>query len=361
MSIKIAMLPGDGVGREVAAEAQKVMRAAAKLRALELEFCEAAAGGEAIDKYGEPLPQATIEVCLASDAVFLGAVGGAQWDALPLALRPESALLQLRKLLNCYANLRPIMLQPCLADRVPLKRELVAQGIDMLIIRELAHGLYYGERGRRTNAVGEMEAYDTAIYSTNAVEKVARLAFEIAGQRRQKLTLLDKSNILETSRLWREVVGGLESEYPNVQTSYQLIDSGAMLLMLRPGIYDVMLTNNEFGDIISDEASVLAGSIGMIPSASIGDRHPYFYEPIHGSAPDIAGQQIANPIGAILSAAMLFRYSLHDEIAAQAIERAVKSVIEEGYRTKDLVTPHEAWIGTAEMGDRIAAALALAG
>jgi 3-isopropylmalate dehydrogenase len=262
--------------------------------------------------------------------------------------------MTIRKTFGCFANLRPIWLPPCLADRTPLKPELVSGGIDIMIIREFIFGLYYGERGRRKLANGEIEAFDTSVYTEKAVHQVAKLAFDIAARRRKKLTSMDKSNILETSRMWREIVTRMGKDYPQVELRHQLIDSGAMLLMAKPAQFDVIVVNNEFGDIISDEASVLAGSLGMIPSAALGDHPPYFFEPIHGSAPDIAGQGIANPIATILTAAMILEYSFDLPEAAAGVRRAVEKVLNDGYRTRDITAPGQKYISTTEMGDRIA-------
>jgi len=352
----IAVLPGDGVGPEVTREALKVLDAVAARTGLQFECIQGLVGGAAIDCCGEGLPEETLRICEDSDAIFLGAVGGPRWDDLPLEQRPESALLAIRRMSGCYANLRPIRLHPSLADRVPLKNNLVSQGVDIIIVRELMHGLYYGPRGRRPAQEGGEEAFDTAVYPVAAVEQVARLGFEIASRRRKHLVSMDKSNILETSRLWREVVARVASEYRDVTVRHQLIDSGAMLLMLQPSEFDVILVNNEFGDIISDEVSVLAGSLGMIPSASMGPRAPFFYEPTHGSAPDIAGRGIANPIGAILTAAMMLRYSFALENEARMIEAAVDATLAAGHRTPDIAGPSDTAISTSEMGSLIACA-----
>ncbi len=356
-AMRVAVLAGDGIGAEVTREALKALDAVGARSSLRFDYVERLVGGAAVDESGDPLPASTLEVCRDSDAILLGAVGGPIWDHLPLDRRPESALLRLRSALNCYANLRPIRLDPSLADRAPIKTQLIERGVDIMIVRELAHGLYYGHRGRRRTPDGDVEAFDTAVYSTADVEQVARLAFSLACARRRQVCSLDKSNILETSRLWREVITQVARDYPEVVLRHQLIDSGAMLLLLQPGDFDVVVTNNEFGDIISDEASVLAGSLGMIPSASIGPDPPFLYEPIHGSAPDIAGKGVANPIGAILTVAMMLRHSFSLEAEAQAIELAVARTLAAGHRTADLARPGESSVSTAQMGDLIVAAL----
>jgi len=353
----LAVLPGDGIGQEVIPEALRVLEAIGQKTSVRFEHRRGLVGGAAIDQYGRPITAEVMAMCAECDAILLGAVGGPRWDDLPLDRRPESALLALRKAFDCYANLRPIWLDPCLVHSIPLREDVVGRGVDILIVRELAHGLYYGPRGRRTSGDGRLEAFDTAVYSEEAVERVARLAFSIAQKRRKHLVSMDKSNILETSKLWREVVTRVSQAYPEVTVRHQLVDSGAMLFVLRPSDLDVVLVNNEFGDILSDEAAVLAGSLGMIPSAAIGPRHPYFYEPIHGSAPDIAGQAIANPIGAILTAAMMLRYSFSLEGEARMVEAAVRDALRAGCRTRDIAGEGEPTVSTERMGDAVVEAL----
>lgn len=344
MKLKITLLPGDGIGPEVTAEAVKVLQAVAHTYSHEFAFDEQPMGGAALKLTGQPLPQVTLDACLASDAVFLGAVGAPEFDANPPELRPEAGLLALRQALGAFANLRPAMCYEALADCSPLRPERVA-GADLLIVRELLGGLYFGQpRG----FVTENEAYNTMRYTVAEVERVARIAFRAAQGRRKLLTSVDKANVLETSRLWRKTVERVASDYPDVTLEHLYVDACAMHLITNPKRFDVVLTENLFGDILSDEASVLSGSLGMLGSASIGGTVD-LYEPVHGSAPDIAGQGIANPLGAIASAAMLLRYSAKLEDEAQAVENAVLQVLAEGYRTRDLpaVRTHA---GTAEMG-----------
>ena len=355
--LKVAVLAGDGIGQEVIPETLKVLEAATRGRGVRFEWRECLVGGASIDAHGLPLTDEVLETCRRSDAILLGAAGGPKWDDQPLALRPEKAVLSIRKTFGLFANLRPIWLPECLRHRTPLRPDLLEGGVDMLIVRELNFGLYFGERGRRPGPEGDIEAYDTCVYSEKAVEQVARVAFDAAGRRRKRLMSLDKSNVLETSRLWREVVIRVGADYPDIELRHQLIDSATMVVVQRPTELDVILANNEFGDIISDEASVLGGSLGMIPSAAIGPRPPFFYEPISGSAPDIAGQGIANPIGAILSGALMLRYSFEMEEAAAAVEQAVRRALEAGHRTRDIADRNEKSIGTQEMTRRIIEAL----
>ncbi len=358
MKAKIAVLAGDGVGPEVVAQAQKVLLAAAKCFGHEIEFNEGLIGGIAIDETGTALPDWTIELCRNSDAVLLGAVGGPKWDDPNAAVRPEQGLLKIRKELGLFANLRPVKVHPALADSGPLRKELVA-GIDLLVIRELTGGIYFGEQGRREHTSGE-EAYNTMIYSTEEVERVVRIAGKAAMGRRKRVASVDKANVLEVSRLWRTCAERvLKDEFPEVEQENVLVDAAAMHLIQRPARFDVIVTGNLFGDIITDEASVLAGSMGMLPSASLGDGGPGLYEPIHGSAPDIAGKGIANPIGMILSAAMMCRESLGWSDVAEAIEQAVDDVISAGVRTVDLAMEGAGSVGTGEMGSRIASAIRL--
>ena len=341
----IVLLPGDGVGPEVTRAARLVLEAVARRFGHDFAFAEHPIGGAAIDASGEPLPDATLKACLAADAVFLGAVGGPKWDGG--LKRPEQGLLAIRKSMGLFANLRPAKIDEPLIDRSPLKADAV-RGVDILIVRELTGGVYFGERTRT-----DTTASDLCTYSVEEIERVARIAFEAARGRRGKLTSVDKANVLETSRLWRETVVRLHGDYPGVTLEHQLVDSMAMKLITSPSSFDVVLTENMFGDILSDEASVLAGSIGLLGSASLGASGPGLFEPIHGSAPDIAGQDKANPIGAIRSAAMLLRYGLKLEAEAEAVEAAVGAAIAAGELTGDLGGA----LGTQAMAERIAARL----
>ncbi|MDK2821723.1 MAG: 3-isopropylmalate dehydrogenase, partial [Clostridia bacterium] len=317
---KIAVLPGDGIGPEIVPEAIKVLKEIGRQKGVEFEFTEALIGGAAIDAKGHALPDETLELCRQSDAVFLGAVGGPKWDTLPPAERPETAaLLPLRKELGLYANLRPAYLYKPLVESSPLKKEIV-EGTDLLIVRELTGGLYFGKKGREKTDTGEV-AYDTMSYSTEEIERIVRLAFKIAARRNRHLTSVDKANVLTSSQLWRDTVERIKGEYPEVKVDHMYIDNCSMQLVRKPTQFDVIVTENTFGDIISDQASVLTGSIGMLPSASIGGKVA-LYEPIHGSAPDIAGQKKANPLATILSAAMMLRYSFNMDQEASAIEAA---------------------------------------
>ena len=324
----LVLLPGDGVGPEVTRAARLVLEAVARRYGHDIAFAEHPIGGAAIDATGEPLPDATLEACLAADAVFLGAVGGPKWDLAPK--RPEQGLLAIRKAMGLFANLRPAKIDEPLIARSPLKAEAV-RGVDILIVRELTGGVYFGQRTRT-----ETTASDLCTYSVEEIERVARIAFEAAQGRRAKLTSVDKANVLETSRLWRETVARLHRDYPEVMLEHQLVDSMAMKLITAPASFDVVLTENMFGDILSDEASVLAGSIGLLGSASLGASGPALFEPIHGSAPDIAGQDKANPIGAIRSAAMLLRYGLKLPAEADAVEAAVAATVVAGELTGDV-------------------------
>lgn len=352
MKYRIALVPGDGIGPEVVGAAVSALEIVADRFGHEFEFTEYPAGGSAIDKYGIPLPQETIDGCLASDSVMLGAVGGPKWDSVPNALRPEKALLGLRKALGLYTNLRPAAIQPALADACVLRPDIAAKGFDLMIVRELTGGIYFGERGR--NEAGDA-AYDTEAYSITEVERVARRAFETARKRKGHLTSVDKANVLETSRLWRETVHRLgETEYPDVRLDDMYVDNAAMQIIRDPSFFDVIVTSNMFGDILSDEASQVTGSIGLLASASLGETSRGMYEPIHGSAPDIAGRDIANPIATILSAAMMLRYSFDLAEEADYIEKAVRDVLAEGWRTADIKSPDdETWLKGSEMKNRI--------
>ena len=357
MEATIALLPGDGVGLEVIAEATKVLVAAADRSGGRLRFHEALIGGDAIDRTGTPLPDETLEVCRNADAVMLGAVGGPKWDDPNASVRPEQGLLGLRKALTLFANLRPVRVHPALASSGPVRAELVS-GLDLLVVRELTGGIYFGERGRRSDPTGEA-AFDTLIYTTGEIERIIRRGAEAARARQGRLTSVDKANVLESSRLWRSTANRVvREEFPDVRIEHVLVDAAAMYLIQQPKRFDVMVTGNMFGDILTDEASVLAGSMGLLPSASLGQGRLGLYEPIHGSAPDIAGRGIANPIGMILSAAMLCRYSLDWPAGAECIESAVDRVIADGARTVDIAAKGHESIGTADMGDRIAEAVA---
>lgn len=351
---RIALLPGDGVGPEVVREAVKALQCVSSRFDIPLEFEEGLVGGASIDLLGTPLPPETWSLCQASDAILFGAVGGPKWDSLPVDRRPERGLLNLRKELQLYANLRPVKVFPSLIDASPLKRDIV-EGVDLLVLRELTGGLYFGEPkgiGPAPDGRGE-RGVDTLIYTTPEIERIARIGFQIAAQRRKRLTSVDKVNVLASSQLWRRVVTEVAKEFSGIELDHMLVDNCAMQLIRDPRRFDVVLTENTFGDILSDEAAMLAGSIGMLPSASLGNG-PGLYEPIHGSAPDIAGQDTVNPLATILSAAMLLRHSLHHESAAAAIEAAVSRVLEAGYRTPDIRQPGPTvLVGTAHMGDLV--------
>ena len=355
MTYRIALVPGDGIGPEIVAGAVQVLTAVGDKFGHTFQFETVLAGGCAIDAYGEPLPPATLQTCLQSDSVLLGAVGGPKWDTLPGHLRPERALLGIRKELNLFANLRPARLQKELAAASPLRADIAAKGVDLLIVRELTGGMYFGPRGRGQGEMGE-NAYDTEIYSRGEILRIGRVGFETAMKRGKKLCSIDKANVLESSRLWRETMHGLSGEYPEVQYSDMLVDNAAMQLIQNPSQFDVIVTSNLFGDILSDEASQLTGSIGLLASASLGDGTRGMYEPIHGSAPDIAGLGIANPIATILSAAMMLSLSFGLTDAAKAVEGAVERVLAGGARTKDIAAGG-AYITGAEMTKRIIAEL----
>ena len=349
---KIAVLPGDGIGVEIVPEAIKALKAIGQKFSHDFQFTEALIGGAAYDAVGNPLPESTLKTCQASDAVLLGAIGGPQWDNLPVHLRPEvGALLPLRKELGLYANLRPCLLFPSLIHASTLKEEVIS-GVDLIVIRELTGGLYFGEKSREKTADGGTKATDILSYSTFEIERIVRFAYEVARKRHHRLCSVDKANVLESSRLWRETVMEIAKDYPDVETSHMYVDNCSMQLIRNPKQFDVIVTENMFGDILTDEASMLSGSIGMLPSASIGGQVG-LYEPSHGSAPDIAGQKKANPLATILSAAMMLRYSFNLEEEAIAIEKAVYQVMEEGYRTPDLMEPGKIPIDTVEMGELI--------
>ncbi|MBB1117872.1 3-isopropylmalate dehydrogenase [Stenotrophomonas sp. W1S232] len=356
MSKKILVLPGDGIGPEIIAEAVKVLETAAEKFGIELVLEQDDLGGAAYDRYGTPLADETLERARAADAVLLGAVGGPQWDSIDPALRPERGLLKIRSQLGLFANLRPALLYPQLASASSLKPEVVA-GLDILIVRELTGGIYFGAPRGSEVRDGKRFAYDTLPYDENEIARIARTGFEMARVRNGKLCSVDKANVLASSQLWRAVVNEIAADYPDVEVSHMYVDNAAMQLVRAPKQFDVIVTDNMFGDILSDQASMLTGSIGMLPSASLDANNKGMYEPCHGSAPDIAGKGIANPLATILSAAMLLRYSLGRGDAADAIEAAVGRVLDAGLRTADIALPEEQVVGTAEMGDAVVGAL----
>ena len=336
MNYNIALVKGDGIGPEIVEGAVEVLKKVGEKYGHQFNFTEYLAGGCAYDKYGKPLPEETVEGCKKSDSVLLGAVGGPKWDNVPSDLRPEKALLGLRAALGLYTNLRPAKIYPALMGACTLRPDIVEKGFDLVIVRELTGGIYFGERGRREGSYGE-EAFDTEAYSVMEIERIARVAFETARKRRKNLISIDKANVLETSRLWRQTINRIAEEYPDVEVSHMYVDNAAMQLVREPSRVDVAVTSNMFGDILSDEASQITGSIGLLPSASLGDSKCGMYEPIHGSAPDIAGTGKANPMATILSAAMMLRYSFDLSEEADCIEKAVNAVLEEGFRTADIV------------------------
>lgn len=349
---KIAVVAGDGIGPEITAEAVKVLKKIGVKFGHSFIFDDVCAGGAAIDKYGEPLPEESLNKCKNSDAVLLGAVGGPKWDGAEGSKRPERALLGIREGLGLYVNLRPAIMHKALSSACPLKKEITGDSFDIMIVRELTGGIYFGERGYREGKYG-YEAYDVETYSEYEVERIARFAFEAAMKRNKKVTSVDKANVLESSRLWRKTVTKTAEEYPEVELTHMYVDNAAMQLVRNPRQFDVIVTSNMFGDILSDEASQITGSIGMLPSASIGKTTPGMYEPIHGSAPDIAGENIANPIATILSVCMMLRYSFDLGKEADAIEQAVAKVLDKGLRTPDIMSEGMALVGTKAMGDAI--------
>lgn len=363
MAYKIAVLAGDGIGPEIVKEARRVLEAAGKRFGFDLSFTDALVGGAAYDATGHPLPDDTLALCKASDAILFGAVGGPQYDTIqPPSLRPEAgALLPLRKHLGLFANLRPVKLFPALAGASSLRPELVSEGLDLLVVRELTGGIYFGTKSREDDG---RKALDTCVYTTEEIERILHVAFTAARARKKTVCSVDKANVLETSRLWRETATRVAKEYPDVETTDMLVDNCAMQLVRDPRQFDVIVTENMFGDILSDEASMLTGSLGMLPSASLGTRKSAdgkgtfgLYEPIHGSAPTIAGKGVANPLATILSAAMLLRHSLAQDEAARAIEAAVEAALNAGHRTADIATPAESPIGTTAMADQVLKAL----
>jgi 3-isopropylmalate dehydrogenase len=356
MSNKIAVLPGDGIGIEIVAQAVKVLEYLGT-RGLDIELVEAPVGGAGYDADGKPLPDATLALVRQADAILLGAVGGPQYEDLPRELRPERGLLGLRSELGLFANLRPAILYPQLADASSLKADVVA-GLDIMIVRELTGGIYFGEpRGIRVKDNGEREGFNTLVYSESEVDRIARVAFDIAMKRGKQLCSVDKANVLEVSELWRETMIAAAQDYPEVELSHMYVDNAAMQLVKWPKQFDVMVTKNMFGDILSDAAAMLTGSIGMLPSASLDQHSKGMYEPIHGSAPDIAGQGVANPLATILSVAMMLRYSLDQAALAEDIEQAVGRVLDKGLRTADIMAEGCRQVGTAEMGEAVLAEL----
>ncbi len=353
MEFNIALLRGDGIGPEIVDSAVAVLEKIGEKFGHKFSFTPYLIGGSAIDATGKPLPEETVKGCLESDSVLLGAVGGPKWDNLPGDCRPEKALLGIRAALELFTNLRPAKLYKALKDECPLRPDIAAGGFDLMMVRELTGGIYFGERGRREGKYGE-EAYDTECYSKMEIERIARVAFETARKRRKNVISIDKANVLESSRLWRATVHEIAKEYPDVDCTDMLVDNAAMQLVKNPGQFDVVVTSNMFGDILSDEASQITGSIGMLPSASLGSSKRGMYEPIHGSAPDIAGQNKANPIATILSAAMMLRYSFDLDKEADAIETAVDSFLEAGFRTADLIGSTDAKpLSTTEVTEKI--------
>lgn len=351
MNYTIAVIKGDGIGPEIVSEAMLVLEKIGQKFGHTFTFQEVLAGGCSIDANGIPLTDETVEICKKADSVLLGAVGGPKWDNIPSEKRPEKALLGLRAALGLFANIRPAMMYSALSDACPIKKEIIGDGFDIVVCRELTGDVYFGKHYRKQSECGWGEmGCDDMNYSTYEVERIARRAFEMARVRSKKVTSIDKANVLETSRVWRETVTRVAAEYPDVQLNHMYVDNAAMQLVHNPGQFDVILTGNLFGDILSDEASMITGSIGMLPSASIGETGRGMYEPIHGSAPDIAGQGIANPIATILSCAMMLRYSFGLSAEADAIEAAVEKALNDGYRTADIAAPGQKALSTSEMG-----------
>jgi 3-isopropylmalate dehydrogenase len=351
--IKIAVLPGDGIGPEVMRNAIKVLRAVSNKYNFEIQFNEYPMGGCAIDQFDNPYPLETEKACIEADSVLLGAVGGAKWDNVPASKRAESGLLRLRKSMNAFANLRPAHLYPQLIKASAIKEDVLGEDLDIMVVRELTGGAYFGDKGRKKNRESE-SAWDLMIYSTEEIERVAHVAFKAAKLRKNKLMLVDKANILESSRLWRETVTKIAEQYPQIKLDYMYVDNAAMQLIRNPRQFDVILTENLFGDILSDEASMLTGSLGMLPSASLGYGSKGIYEPIHGSAPDIAGQDKANPLGTILSGAMMLEYSFNMKKESEVILNSVSKVLDMGFRTSDIMESGMKLVGTEEMGDLVA-------
>lgn len=353
MEKKICLLAGDGIGPEILAQGAAALAVAGQKFGHDFDFDEALLGGAAIDATGVPLPEETIAKCKAADAVFLASVGGPKWDGLAPELRPEKGLLGIRKALGLFANLRPAILLPELAGACLLRPEIAARGLDLIVVRELTGDIYFGEPRGREMRNGKRVGYNTMIYDEEEIARIARVAFETAGKRRRKVCSVEKSNVLETSRLWKEVVIEVHKDYPDIELSHLYVDNAAMQLVRDPSQFDVILTGNIFGDILSDEASVITGSLGMLPSASMGATGPGLFEPIHGSAPDIAGQDKANPLATILSAAMLLRLGLGLEAEATCIEQAVRATLADGFRTGDIMEPGKTLVGCEEMGQKV--------
>ena len=351
--MKIALIYGDGIGPEVVRQGVKVLDAVSERFGCSFEYKEALLGGRAIDETGVPLPAETVDICRGSDAVLLGAVGGKKWDGLAGNLRPEAGLLGIRKALDVFANLRPAMLFPQLKSASALKDEILKEGFDIMVVRELTGGAYFGEK-RRIESKDGIKAWDMMSYTSDEIERISRKAFEIARARRGKVTIVDKANVLESSRLWREVTLEISKDYPDIEVNYMYVDNAAMQLVRYPGQFDVILTENLFGDILSDEASMLTGSMGMLPSASIGNSKTGIFEPIHGSAPDIAGKDIANPLALILSCGMMLKYGFLMDKEADAVFDAVNFVLDSGYRTIDIMQNGMIEVGTERMGSLVA-------
>lgn len=354
---RITLLPGDGIGPEIMAIAVDVLKAISKKFEIQFEFQEALIGGSAIDATGEPLPAASLETCRNSDAVLLAAIGGYKWDNLPRHQRPETGLLGLREGLGLFANLRPAKILPQLIDASTLKREVI-EGVDIMVIRELTGGIYFGKpKGVFATETGEKRGVNTMAYTESEVDRIGRVAFETAQKRGKKLCSVDKANVLEVSQLWRDRISALASEYPDVELSHLYVDNTAMQLVRAPKQFDTIVTGNLFGDILSDEAAMLTGSIGMLPSASLGESGPGVFEPVHGSAPDIAGQDKANPLAQVLSVAMMLKYAFNEATAAETLEQAVMQVLDAGYRTGDIMSAGLKLVGCREMGDALLKAL----
>jgi 3-isopropylmalate dehydrogenase len=355
-SYRIAVLPGDGIGKEVTRGAVEILKTIETRFGHQFEFEFGLIGGTAIDQKGTPLPDETLAICRESDAILLGAVGGPKWDRNPAHLRPEKGLLQIRKEMNLFANLRPVKFYDSLIDSSPLKKEVI-QGVDLLIVRELTGGLYFGKPSGRMVENGEEKVVDTLLYKKEEIKRIVKAAFELARKRKKKVTSVDKANVLESSRMWREIAEEVAQEFPDVTLEHMLVDNAAMQLIRSPQQFDVIVTENMFGDILSDEASMLSGSLGMLPSASLSTSGPSLYEPIHGSAPDIAGQNKANPIATILSAAMMLRLSFGLSVEADAIEKAVQQVLAAGLRTADIAQKGQRVVSTDEMVNEIKATI----
>jgi 3-isopropylmalate dehydrogenase len=355
MSFRIAVLPGDGIGPEVVAQGVEVLRKAAAMAEVGVELTWGGVGGHAVDEHGTPLPEATLALCRENDAILFGSVGGPKWDNIAPEIRPERGLLRLRQELGLYANLRPAKVFSALIDASPLKRDLV-EGLDLVTVRELTGDIYYGEPRGIESIDGGERGINTMVYTTPEIERIVRLAFDIARQRRRRVTSVDKANVLETSRLWRKIADQVAKDYPDVALEHLYVDNAAMQLVRAPKQFDVVVTGNLFGDILSDEAAMVTGSIGLAASASLGSRTA-LYEPVHGSAPDIAGRGVANPLATILSVAMLYKYTLKLDDLAARIEAAVEAVLARGYRTRDIQSPGTKVVGTTEMGQQVLAAL----